>query len=115
MPPSLTMAKTMSTIPSCLPALASEPAQGLDDLPRLLVAAPDVPGWGGGIGDLVVEGAEVDVPGLRRRPAGDRLDVLGVGGVAAGGHRVAVEVGGVDRRLPGQPGDPSECLLERPA
>src|SRR5215213_2923164 len=73
--------------------------QLLDNLPRLLVAAPQVARCRARFTDPIVEHCEVDVERLRRRTVRPRLHVFGVRGEARWGLH-APEVRRVDNRLP---------------
>src|SRR5947209_19822154 len=57
--------------------VAGVAVQLLDDLARLVVAAPEVARGRARFAEPVVERREVDVERLRRRPVGPRLDELG--------------------------------------
>src|SRR4051794_38831014 len=86
----------------------------LDQLARLVVAAPEVARCRVGVGDPVVDAREVDVERLGRGAVRPRLHVLGVRGEAAGRIRTD-QVGGVDHRLPVDALHPVERLGHRSA
>src|SRR5829696_1559528 len=70
----------------------------LDNLPRLLVAAPQIARPRARLANPVVDRGEVGVERLRRRSVGPRLHVFGVGGEALWGLH-AHEVCRVDNRF----------------
>src|SRR3954469_9181523 len=92
--------------------IAGVAVQLLDDLARLLVAAPKVARPHARLQQAVIQRREVDVERLRRRPAGPRLHELSVGREAARWDH-AIEVGGVDHRLAVYPRQPVERLADR--